>query len=243
MVSCPYSAPPPSIGEVGTYTTYFFPPSQYYTRRLILVTQGTWQFISGLLLLDPAKDHERADDLESVLLVLVYVALQYQRSSLTLEGLMTTIKDIFDALRTIDNVLSGGAGKQSFFAGRILPPDVVTASFPAPLACLINQLRLTFKNRHATPPPSIDSVRASRRDATQREWDRYYQDRETAREELLTSDTVIQMFEECLEMEGWDEEEAPDDRLHVRRGIGRNLWEFKHLKDTVQAVCDMLEGQ
>lgn len=120
---------------------------------------------------------------------------------------------VFDAFQTVDDVHSGGEGKKLFFVGDMFPPELITASFPAPLGCLVNQLRLIFKNRYTNPPPSIHSVSASCRAEVQKEWDRYYQVQERAKAKLSTSDAVIQTFEECLAMEGWGDENAPQDRL------------------------------
>lgn len=123
------------------------------------------------------------------------------------------MEDVFDTFWTVDDVHSGGGGKALFFTGSIFPHELVKASFPVPLVCLVNTLRLIFTNRYTNPPPSIDSVGASRRAAVKREWERYHEDQTTAKAELSTSDAVIQTFEESLAMEGWGDENAPQDRL------------------------------
>ncbi|EIM81444.1 uncharacterized protein STEHIDRAFT_171813 [Stereum hirsutum FP-91666 SS1] len=159
------------------------------------------------------KDHERADDLESALHVLVYVAFRYHNSSLSDEALIDQMQDVFDNFVTVDDVHSGGAGKHRFFLGDRLS-GVVAASFPEPLACLVGHLRNIFVNIYTRrPEPIRDSARPRERMLGQRSWDRYHEDQKLAETYLSTSDTVIETFKECLAMGGWGDEEAPKDRL------------------------------
>lgn len=207
----------------GRYVRYTFTPSQYYIRRLILFNQGTWQFLSGLLLLNPSKDHERADDLESALHVLVYVAFRYHNSSLSDEALIDQMQDVFDNFVTIDDVHSAGAGKHRFFLGDRLSA-VVAASFPEPLACLVGHLRNIFVNIYTRrPEPIRDSARPRERMLGQGSWDRYDEDQKLAETYLSASDTVIEAFKECLAMDGWGDEEAPKDRLERMPKTARAL--------------------
>jgi hypothetical protein len=78
--------------------------------------QGTWQFMAARLLmsLEPLI-HELADDLESFLQVLNWVALCYMHHELDIEHLTETLNDVFEyAWQGKDGTAKGGDTQGGF---------------------------------------------------------------------------------------------------------------------------------
>lgn len=64
---------------------------------LIILGQGTWQFVSGAILQDPMrKIHEYSDDLESFLHTVTYVLLRYSESTLQGFTLANYLQNVYD---------------------------------------------------------------------------------------------------------------------------------------------------
>lgn len=110
--------------------------------------------MSGRLLQQPDRPQDRADDLESFVHIIVYLAFRYQESAIPDVDLARVMAAVYDQYVDSD-IPTGGVGKTAFFRkdqGN-LDPRVVNASFPAPLAGLINDLRSVFFDLYSPEPP------------------------------------------------------------------------------------------
>lgn len=75
--------------------------------------QGTWQFISTLLLMNPRKGHEISDDLESAFFVLLYYSLHHVKHNKKEEDI--DMEALFDNESTERDVRVGGDGKEKMY--------------------------------------------------------------------------------------------------------------------------------
>ncbi|KAK0482265.1 hypothetical protein IW261DRAFT_1026447 [Armillaria novae-zelandiae] len=100
---------------------------------------GTWQFISAKLLLDPTGPHTVADDLESFLHVLTWVAILFTPNSMSPEDLTAIIQLCYEDIWGAPDTTLGGRAKQLALA---------TESGSVRLFCLespiLNHLLSTF---------------------------------------------------------------------------------------------------
>jgi hypothetical protein len=114
--------------------------------------QGTWQFIAARLLSDSKMTtHNLADDLESFLHVLTWMALRYTPHALDSKTLTHLLSDMFDESYEDDRgILHGGENKAPYLlSGRV----VRTAGFNHPiLPSLLESLTVTFAVRYDKPP-------------------------------------------------------------------------------------------
>ncbi|RDB30048.1 hypothetical protein Hypma_013882 [Hypsizygus marmoreus] len=105
---------------------------------------GTWQFISVRLLVPLTSDvppHALADDMESLLHVLNWVAMRYMPHNLTPGVLSDDLQNIFDHYSIVGKEVRGGAGKRNFLLGR----DISTIGLRNPvLVQLLSDLAVTF---------------------------------------------------------------------------------------------------
>ncbi|KAJ7102735.1 hypothetical protein C8R44DRAFT_346473 [Mycena epipterygia] len=165
------------------------------TRRL---RTGTWQFMSAALLRNPAgKEHERSDDLESILHLLWYHILRYRPMGLGTCDLQSAISAIYDAYIVTDNEVIGGKGKVAFIVG-VYVTDVELENadkLPPALRSFMSDLRLLFK-------PMYENYSVKIR----------VQSLEAARIPFQTKDAVDALFREHMEGE-WFEDDCAQDQL------------------------------
>jgi len=123
------------------------------------VLQGTWQFIAARLLLDSTTTtHNLADDLESFLHVLTWMALRYTPHALDSKTLTHLLITMFDESYEDDRGIShGGETKASY----LLSDRVVRkAGFNHPiLPSLLESLTETFAVRYEKQPSEVDIQR------------------------------------------------------------------------------------
>ncbi|EIM81458.1 uncharacterized protein STEHIDRAFT_161648 [Stereum hirsutum FP-91666 SS1] len=107
--------------------------------------------MSGRLLQGPDRPQDRVDDLEGFVHAIVYLAFRYQKSTIPDVDLARITAEVYD--QYVDSgIPKGGEGKKAFFQGSTLDQDVVDASFPAPLADLISDLRDVFSYIYSSKP-------------------------------------------------------------------------------------------
>jgi hypothetical protein len=81
---------------------------------LILSVQGTWQFISVLLLKQPTKPHTIQDDIESFIYIILYQGLSHLKHNKT-EQLGVIMDQVFDFNWKLGDTYTGGEGKNAMF--------------------------------------------------------------------------------------------------------------------------------
>ncbi|KAI0050117.1 hypothetical protein FA95DRAFT_1514613, partial [Auriscalpium vulgare] len=106
---------------------------------------GTWQFISGAILMRPAeKEHGLSDDLESFCHVLVYNLVKHRPTKFP--QLYSDIDSFFDKfVEMYDGTIVGGAGKVNFFFGGQLHTRGFKGCLPIPCIEAVEALRALFK--------------------------------------------------------------------------------------------------
>lgn len=158
--------------------------------------------------------HERRDDLESIVHVLIYFSFRYLQSAFTPEDLEQEMTEVFDHGVERMGIYTGGRGKEDFFQGRKLTPSAVNASFSStcpPLAKLINSLRNRFAPLYETP---LQPAEADQSEKVRRTREQIIQLQETSKRDALetlnTSTDLIGLFNHYLESSGWSPEGAVD---------------------------------
>ncbi|KAI0046128.1 hypothetical protein FA95DRAFT_1607126 [Auriscalpium vulgare] len=143
---------------------------------------GTWQFMSGLRLANPAKPHELSDDLESFVHVLTYNLVLYR--PMGNDTVSSNVRFVFDdySVRKRDKVAVGGDGKVSFFGNTILRNSMFRDALPDPCATVVEELRNLFAPFYSDEKGAAQ--RASSKGA-----------------EL--SEAVLKIFGDALDEEGW----------------------------------------
>lgn len=147
------------------------------------------------------------------------------------------MEKVFDQHDVFKGVHSGGEGKESFLSSKTLPPDVVTASFPAALARLINKLRTVFAKLYTSRPEQLDTVDHADKEGVQKQWELYNEDQKRARATLSTSDEVIAIFKRFLDMpdSDWGEGQPSKDRLE-RLWISEETVDNKRQREQLQEI-------
>lgn len=158
--------------------------------------------------------HERRDDLESIVHVLVYFSFRYLQSAFTPEDLEQEMTEVFDHGVERMGIYTGGRGKEDFFQGRKLTPSAVNASFSStcpPLAKLINSLRNRFSPLYRAPLESPEEDSCEDDPETREQMIQLHETtKRNALEALKTSTNVIGIFNHYLESSGWSSEGAVD---------------------------------
>ncbi|KAI0319060.1 hypothetical protein OF83DRAFT_1112345 [Amylostereum chailletii] len=157
---------------------------------------GTWQFISGLLLTTPGKEHALSDDLESFVHVLAFHLVHHRPT-----GFPALESDVYYVyhrrIRLIDdNRTLGGLGKSDFFISAALSPAGFRGHVPRPCAMLLRDLRHLFRDAFYA---DIDFVEDEERNAFI--------------EALKTPDRVLDIFRTHLAEDGWARDDGSQDDL------------------------------
>lgn len=119
-----------------------------FTPTNLFVTQGTWQFMSTQLLMNPRKVHELCDDLESFWFVLLFEGLHFVKHNRPSGTMMPTLFDHV-AVSSTTGTLTGGTGKFILYTrNKILMTDTLKFD-SAPFTALIRKMYLRFKALNA----------------------------------------------------------------------------------------------
>jgi hypothetical protein len=114
----------------------------------LICLQGTWQFISASLLMDPGKRHELADDLESFLHVVTWLVLRFSSHNLSEPLLATLLQAVFDEGSVEQSGREvGGQSKADALQGGRIARTVKFHSRPK-LDSLLSLLTNTFAARY-----------------------------------------------------------------------------------------------
>ncbi|PCH38319.1 hypothetical protein WOLCODRAFT_136166 [Wolfiporia cocos MD-104 SS10] len=128
------------------------------------IHSGTWQFMSALLLTNPAKKHELSDDLESFVHVLYWLSLKYHEHSWTGEpaALRIHMFRYFDdrIRRTTDSRYHGGDYKLvTMKSGEPLCTLQGNAPFQSFLRSLAKLCQAHYAYVEATRPPRAEDTK------------------------------------------------------------------------------------
>jgi hypothetical protein len=119
---------------------------------IIELFQGTWQFISVHLLQSNEAVHSLADDRESSLHLLVWMALRYTACNLCPQDVVALLQG-FDERHIGLETAKGGSTKGMWMLSRQIPKRVRFTDRPA-LDALIADLTELLATRY-TPPPAM----------------------------------------------------------------------------------------
>ncbi|KAI0319061.1 hypothetical protein OF83DRAFT_1241157 [Amylostereum chailletii] len=157
---------------------------------------GTWQFISGVLVNDPHKEHELSDDLESFVHVLAYHLLHHRPTGFS--NLESDVYYVYHrrVLRVEENVVLGGMGKRDFFISVSFAPVGFRGHVPKPCAMLLRDLRHLFRDAFYA---DLDDVKTKTR--------------QDCIEALKTPDRVLEIFRKHLAEKGWSRDDGCRDGL------------------------------
>jgi len=158
-----------------------------------MTLQGTWQFMAALLLMSPHPlVHELADDLESFLHVLSWVALCFMPHAWNPKRLSQCLQDVFDfSWVDADGTAQGGKHKKSF----LLERDILTAGLTNPkMNSLLLRLLTTFAARYQVPP-----VVFANDEGSQKEFESWTVNHAKKLKNLDSSDWMLATFQEALE--------------------------------------------
>ncbi|KAF9470776.1 hypothetical protein BDN70DRAFT_653456 [Pholiota conissans] len=163
---------------------------------------GTWQFMSARLQSSHTPLHpERADDLESLLHVLTWVALKYVPNGLSPARLTDILTGVFDFSSADDSGYVSGLGRKSQF----LCARTISECGSQHTALLMLMIDLT-------------NMCASRYEHLAKEHGTTLKDFRTAKKRrrlLGSSDWFIKRFAKALEMPGWPIDDGPVDNPMV----------------------------
>lgn len=166
--------------------------------------------MSGRLLQKPDRPQDRADDLESFVHVIVYLVFRCQKSVIPDIDLARTMAAVYDQF-VDSNIPAGGEGKRAFFLGSEgkLEPRVVNASFPAPLADLIDDLRESFAvlywPKPLDPRRFFSAVEKQKRLAEIEDHEKRVTDASKALNN--SSEKLLGLFDDALARDDWPEGE------------------------------------
>ncbi|KAF9231136.1 hypothetical protein BU15DRAFT_11483, partial [Melanogaster broomeanus] len=124
--------------------------------------QGTWQFMSTVLLRKPGKLHTLEDDIESFLHVLGWATIRYVPTTAAYSGEQRAshLHQFFDIVDFhLRGTAVGGDGKAAMLGLGGYPPATFKLKRPSPLFRLLRDLSSPFKSRYMLEPPT-DEVRA-----------------------------------------------------------------------------------
>jgi hypothetical protein len=114
--------------------------------------QGTWQFMSAALVKTREALHTFVDDLESILYVILWLALMYSISSMDAPTLTAFIQSVLD---TKQYGGTGGTAKADFLKGRSMMNDLTFKDRPQ-LKKLLEDLAMLFAVRYEKKPTDED---------------------------------------------------------------------------------------
>ncbi|TFK46141.1 hypothetical protein OE88DRAFT_1812151 [Heliocybe sulcata] len=158
---------------------------------------GTWQFLSYWLLMNSSKD-----DLQSFFWTLLYTALHVIPCSLSTEDVVNMLKEIFDEARWDDVKICTVGGSQKYMMiskGNYILPDTIAGKAPiifgpqaAPLNHLLKSLFFLFQDWDICNTPGIS--------------ERYHLALKPEAEKPLTSEAIIQLFQDAYTNPEWSHE-------------------------------------
>ena len=192
------------------------------------VIQGTWQFMSAMLLMSSTPPvHTLADDLESFLHVLSWVALRFTPHGLSSKALTDLLVSMFDHSYEDDGYSRGGTAKRNNLIGaQILKSDFQHPILPA----LLEELTATCAVRYEKSPPDKELEAYHELQVQQSDMLRnlFVQNSAAAKYErkiaaLENSDWMIKTFNEALaDVSAWPSEDRSDPNpLYQRKLRGR----------------------
>lgn len=120
--------------------------------------QGTWQFLSALLLKYPTKPYELADDLESFIHILCWFALRFHRHNYTIpDALSGHIYTMYDVCGIGNDGHRGGDAKYAAVIegtlGFLLDTDECSPGFVSLLRQLRNLCKVHYEYVQVSNPP------------------------------------------------------------------------------------------
>lgn len=127
---------------------------------------GTWQFISATRLKNFDGPHVRADDMESVFWVLLWLALKFGQHNIEPKKLSGKLADIFDKMNVAEDGEFGGDYKEFVLekgVGRYLEVEFS----PPVLQEVLEEMCACFTVRTELPPPELGAKPKYRRDPRQ----------------------------------------------------------------------------
>ncbi|KAF9479142.1 hypothetical protein BDN70DRAFT_984982 [Pholiota conissans] len=163
--------------------------------------QGTWQFMSAKLQTSEIPLHPvRADDLESFLHVISWIALRYVPSELSAEDRTGYLTSVFDSYRSRPNGMTvGGPHKRTFLTNRTI---VREGKFEhGPLLSLLEELTETCAARYEEFLLPLNPGKLSAWKALQ------IADHKERLERLATSEWIIDLFAEYLKSPLWPKDD------------------------------------
>jgi hypothetical protein len=165
--------------------------------------QGTWQFISAMLLEDPKACHILADDLESFLHVLSWVALQYMPHGLAPGALSSLLQDGFDASYEDEGRIKGGQNKRTYILTNEIP---MRSGFKnQTIRDLLEELNYTFAARYLKL--QLDSHKHGRTESNKHKALRLQYEEEYPK--LSSSDWMVKLFKDAIANESaWPSDDA-----------------------------------
>ncbi|KAF9471980.1 hypothetical protein BDN70DRAFT_938537 [Pholiota conissans] len=170
---------------------------------------GTWQFMSAQLQMSEVPLHpERADDLESFLHVLTWIALLYVRHTLGASELTNTLSRVFDYTNSVGNITAGGTQKRLFLKGHAIS-DCGFAE--GPLLSLLEALTETCAARYdkLKRPAGLEA----RNSEKVKEWKSF----EERRRRLDSSKWAITTFNVALNDPYWPMSDKPNENPLLTR--------------------------
>ena len=110
--------------------------------------QGTWQFMSAMILGDRSKVQGRVDDLEFFLHVLSWVGIRYVDNVMPDDDRSAHLKEVFHECAFRNNILSGGQQKRLRLSYGSYIPNTLAFKKPSPLLQLLKDIAEVFKWRY-----------------------------------------------------------------------------------------------
>ncbi|KAF9474199.1 hypothetical protein BDN70DRAFT_842624 [Pholiota conissans] len=157
---------------------------------------GTWQFMSARLQMSAVPLTPKfSDDLESVLLVLIWVGLLYTPNNMSPETLTRRLDIVFDSVQTKNGFMTGGEEKSAF----LRDTQIRYCGFAkGPFFDLLVSLSYAFGARYMLPPPNDAHPLALQ----------LWEDQQNKLKLLDSSDWIIELFSAALEKGGWPANDA-----------------------------------
>jgi len=138
----------------GVIEQYVYPLSLLCNMTQISL-QGTWQFMSAMILGDRSKVQGRVDDLESFLHVLSWVPIRYLDNTMTDQARSKHLKEVFDEVTFEDGFTLGGEQKRTRLVYGSYIPRTLAFNKPSPLLQLLKDIAEVFKWRYIEIPEDV----------------------------------------------------------------------------------------